>query len=1343
MPAPTPVPTQQWTKELVSQRLQGLQDDLLKEPAFAPSAGLWAYREAAAVLSSFDPDNLKPVGEPEGDRARLLSLLLLNDCTPVGDAQQAPGHWALSEQPRRASLKRLVDRGALKDALQANPQQSNDSLRRIIAAYTEGVPRPLDTLSLAELIDTLQVIGWLEGYLPGLPSRNEVQRRIDRENLLQPLRDLVGDHFRGRTRELEVLREYVGALPISPRSDAQKKPPLLIYGPGGMGKSTLLAQFVLEHAERKPGQQIPFTYLDFDRPSLPAEQPLRLLQEAVRQLGIQYPEGHALCERLGAALQESLKPPTGSGPPPGKGRFLEEFQKLLRALGVFDQPLLFVLDTFEEVQYRSQDFVAELWSFLNELQDMVPHLRTVLAGRAPVKDFPTQQLELTSFDTEVACGLLEHLGVTGDLARRVVDQVGGVPLTLKLAAEVIKREGASQEGLRDFGLLFARIGETQLQAQLYRRILSHIHDEEVRALAHPGLVLRRLDAELILHVLAKPCGLNVRTLKDAEALLRELAREVSLVAPADAGSLRHRLDVRRVMLDLLRRDKPEQVDQIHRAAVAYYREERRTNDPLCRAEEIYHRLSQGQRSATIEKRWLPGVEDHLRSAVEELPPQGRAYLASKLKIHLDDADWERAELADWERQAQRRAHDLLQLNKPQEALAVVRGRAERMPASPLYLLEALALERLVEWDRARQTLETGIVSATQAGDRHARLDLLTALARVCHRVGDFARALEALARAVELAADVGDPLRQLALLLETVQVCRAAPEPAHSQAGRHEEDLLALFRATPVRTLARQPALLRCLAAHLAERAPDVVAQAIRLVGFGTLSSLARRVLSRALATWDEVVSAGQGQPSGVLVKRAGLAAPAGRDPDQVWFTWGRRSPQAQLDAVVRDLLGRSSLPPAVVQRFADCLRAQQEPDLWGPAHAALLEAYPNRNALTRLLRETLDESLDEIAPGRDLRDVVSELIRWAQAQGRLEELIQKARSQNPASRKLAVIAETVSRSPDALWSTSQGEGHLPGALVTQAQQILCARLGLPALAQAVSRALGRGLTQVTPGGSLEEIVSDVLRSADAMARVPELIHAAWSEYPEDEALANFAQLIGLRRPLPPVSCQELIALRFMDPSEELIALRFMDPEAWQARRAALAGVVCCVEGVAPEGNCAGAVLLGRDLILAPAWVVGTHAATQGPPLLRVLFRGGERAGGEVRALAEDWLVDRDEEQGYVLLRLATGPDAGAGQLPGGLVPPEGREVDRGEVVAVVAFPPGGSLSITLTTVTGTDPGQGRMAYRGALSGGGCFTAAWELAGLPLQSPSGEQGEAILFSAVVRRLRARRLWATP
>src|SRR4051812_23772675 len=72
----------------------------------------------------------------------------------------------------------------------------------------------------------------------------------------------------------------------------------------------------------------------------------------------------------------------------------------------------------------------------------------------------------------------------------------------------------------------------------------------------------------------------------------------------------------------------------------------------------------------------------------------------------------------------------------------------------------------------------------------------------------------------------------------------------------------------------------------------------------------------------------------------------------------------------------------------------------------ALVAAFPNRAALAQMVHFGLSENLDAISPGSNLVDGAHELIKWAEARGRLSELIKAALTQNPSNPDLQAVAE-------------------------------------------------------------------------------------------------------------------------------------------------------------------------------------------------------------------------------------------------------------------------------------------------------------------------------------------------
>ena len=74
----------------------------------------------------------------------------------------------------------------------------------------------------------------------------------------------------------------------------------------------------------------------------------------------------------------------------------------------------------------------------------------------------------------------------------------------------------------------------------------------------------------------------------------------------------------------------------------------------------------------------------------------------------------------------------------------------------------------------------------------------------------------------------------------------------------------------------------------------------------------------------------------------------------------------------------------------------------------ALKRAFPTPESLERMVRHRLGENLYEIGYG-DLQNLVFRLIEWAQAQGRLTELVLGAHQSNPSNVELFNIAQELS----------------------------------------------------------------------------------------------------------------------------------------------------------------------------------------------------------------------------------------------------------------------------------------------------------------------------------------------
>ena len=74
----------------------------------------------------------------------------------------------------------------------------------------------------------------------------------------------------------------------------------------------------------------------------------------------------------------------------------------------------------------------------------------------------------------------------------------------------------------------------------------------------------------------------------------------------------------------------------------------------------------------------------------------------------------------------------------------------------------------------------------------------------------------------------------------------------------------------------------------------------------------------------------------------------------------------------------------------------------------ALIDAFPEKIKLEQMLDYQLEKNLDAIAGGDNLKDVVFKLIKTADAEGWVEDLIYAAQQENPSNPKLKVIAEEI-----------------------------------------------------------------------------------------------------------------------------------------------------------------------------------------------------------------------------------------------------------------------------------------------------------------------------------------------
>src|SRR4051812_47927834 len=71
----------------------------------------------------------------------------------------------------------------------------------------------------------------------------------------------------------------------------------------------------------------------------------------------------------------------------------------------------------------------------------------------------------------------------------------------------------------------------------------------------------------------------------------------------------------------------------------------------------------------------------------------------------------------------------------------------------------------------------------------------------------------------------------------------------------------------------------------------------------------------------------------------------------------------------------------------------------------ALLNAFPQEEALGTMVYNRLNVRLNEIASGGNLREIVFSLIEWAAANGLLRDLVRAALAENPGNKRLRDFA--------------------------------------------------------------------------------------------------------------------------------------------------------------------------------------------------------------------------------------------------------------------------------------------------------------------------------------------------
>lgn len=502
--------------------------------------------------------------------------------------------WQIKPDIRRKILKRFVTVTQIDQAIETAPKtQPNDEFgtmlrnlmqRQKIRVEGGAFRDDLDGLAArlarcGALLDAVQ----FARFVPALDNLklDNLEQETKRYILeLQRRRDLVvvlpRRHF-GYEKERRVLSDFLR----STRPDDDPRP-MFVSGIGGVGKSALLARLFRYWQNRS---NAPLTIvLDFDRRQLNAGAPKEMLKEVLRQAAagihdknVKPEEAEAIAEGLlnmrreltasDGGLESSFQTDSSYISIQIQEPLSADWAKPLR-----DWPIAVIFDSFEALDRRGGSNVYTVLQFESELRNALPRLRCIVSGREePLGEpdmmqwfgEPSRRLRLTGISIKAGANLLaaEDRRLAGPdgalilpdstLRRDAARALGGHPLALLMMLQFAR---ARPDELADLAndLRSGNAYQAEFaQVFLYERILDRISDPDVRALAHPGLILRQFNNDMIRYVLAGPC-LGHDPLPDAdqaEVLRQKLAAEYWLVEPDDAGfQLKHRSDLRALML---------------------------------------------------------------------------------------------------------------------------------------------------------------------------------------------------------------------------------------------------------------------------------------------------------------------------------------------------------------------------------------------------------------------------------------------------------------------------------------------------------------------------------------------------------------------------------------------------------------------------------------------------------------------------------------------------------------------------------------------------------------------------------------------------------------------------
>ena len=838
-------------------------DSLLADAERGEELAGSARVEQLAVIATFDPARLAD-GADDPDILRLL-------CKQIPSPLGRPA-VILREGRRIDALARMLERGGPAELARtrAAVDPGDDSpLQRMLDGFVLGPGMPVGERDEDELMASLEVWRWateavararLSSSVRVDPSRDLIEGRLALLDVTRPVRKLTEAGCLGRDAELTRLHAYLDA----PRSSRQLSddPPMVVYGIGGVGKSTLVARLVMDLYEAgQRGTRRAWAYLDLDRPTIASGSPEVILDDIFSQVAAEFPEHRKLLLRDVGVARLRVR---GAGAESADAvSYLGRVADLARALdSVTGGSLVVVIDTYEELERRvSLRETGALFALFASLASHLPAFRLIVSGRGPATAFtsssrPDRRMHVQPFAAEGAASLLRFFVereapqalplVDGHLSDEIIGLVGGIPLTVRLAARVLASEGPgaiSEAAERAHAI--SRIKTEFVQGFLYHRILNHItapdssDTAELRRMAEASLVLRQVTPVLIEEVLEPATG--YRSISPPSQIFEALAAEVALVE-RQGDVLRLREELRGPALAALRLQEPRLVRRVHQLAARFYQ----ASGPEATIELAYHQLAAGQPVSTTDNDVLRRLEPFL----EEFPASSAATVRRALN---EPATLTAAQaIAVWERQVLPEADAAIRSGQPEQARQLLAQRTERSAGTELYRLQSRAEEELGD---LRAALSAALQDA-DAAEAAATPDRVVAAAvrvgALYEQLAEPVSAREALRQAEAGTLLTGYPELRLELLLNRMNTGERGGLDGEQARWLLGLDARALIQRCDPRRLSASTGLARLLAAALGREEPERIQQAVRRIGLGHEANPLRvQAVIDELTAWD------------------------------------------------------------------------------------------------------------------------------------------------------------------------------------------------------------------------------------------------------------------------------------------------------------------------------------------------------------------------------------------------------------------------------------------------------------------------------------------------------------